>query len=78
MSTPDPAAAAAEREASAAAAVPAGIKQAKRGSGMTTTQGTGFTWSGRHGRGAMKSHREDKREAAVWRNRRNESQEEGQ
>ena len=90
MSTPDPAAAAAEREASAAAAVPAGIKQAKRGSGMTTTQGTGFTWSGRHGRGAMKSHREDKHEAAVWRNsrtpperrsrkrnRRNESREEG-
>jgi len=58
---------------------------------MSTIKDKPPVWDGRHGPGAMRSHREDKREAAIWRNsrtpperrsrkrnRRNESREEGQ
>ena len=58
---------------------------------MSITEDKPPVWDGRHGEGAMRSHREDKREAAIWRNSRtpperrsrkrghkNEQQEEGQ
>ena len=37
---------------------------------MSTIKDKPPVWDGRHGPGAMRSHREDKREAAVWRNSR--------
>ena len=68
-----------------------GTPQREGAPGVTTTKDKPPVWNGRHGQGAMKSYREDKHEAAIWRssrtpperrsrkrNRRNESQEEGQ